>query len=233
MVCGLPPPLSAMETVALLLPIALGLNFSVIVQLLAAPTDEPQLLLWLKSPGFVPPRVTPVMLKAAVPTLVKVTVLAALVTPTLVRGKATLAADNVTCVPTPVRLMVCGLPPPLSVMVTLPERVPTTVGVKVTEIVHLAPARTVLPQVLVSLKSPLAAMLVMLRVVVPVLVSVTVWAALVVWRSCVANVRLVLDSCTFGPPTAAFTATVSIAKSVQVVAQVVRLTTAEVIFGPV
>ena len=69
--------------------------------------------------------------------------------------------------------------------------------------------------------------------VVPVLVSVTVWAALVVWRSCVANVRLVLDSCTFGPATAAFTATVSIAKSVQVVAQVVRLTTAEVILGPV
>ena len=306
-ICGLPPPLSAMESVALRLPIAVGLNFSVIEQLLAAATDEPQLLVSLKSPGLVPPKVMLVTLRAVVPTLVRVTVCAALVTPTLVPGKGTVAADNLTWVPTPVRWMVCGLPPPLSAMetvavripmalglkvrvivqvfpaatevpqlllsrksalfvpptvmpvmlkavapkfvkvaeltlvvpsttvgyvmlavdsftsdpvpvsaidcglptalsviITLPVRVPTAVGVKVTEIVHLAPAITALPQVLVSLKSPLAAILEMFRVAVPVFVSVTTLAALVVLRSWVANVRLVLDNCTFGPATTLF-----------------------------
>src|SRR5215469_8923193 len=103
MVCGLPPPLSAMEIVALRLPVAVGLNFRMIVQLLDGPTDETQLLVWLKSPGFVPPRVTPVMLKAVAPTLVKVTFWAALVTPTLVKGNATLTAENLTWLPTPLR----------------------------------------------------------------------------------------------------------------------------------
>ena len=74
-------------------------------------------------------------------------------------------------------------------------------------------------------------MLVMLREAVPVLVSVTVWAALVVCRIWDGKVRLVVDNCTLGA--AAFTATVSTAKSVQVVAQAVRLNTAEVMLAPV
>ena len=134
-----------METVALRLPTALGLNFSVMVQLLPAPTDEPQLLLSMKSPGFVPPLVTPVMPKAVVPTLVSITVCAGLVTPTLVVGKVKLVADNFTSLPTPVKLTVCGLPLALSVMATLPVRAPLAVGVKVSDRVHLAPAKTELP----------------------------------------------------------------------------------------
>ena len=42
--------------------------------------------------------------------------------------------------PLPVRLIFWGLPVALSVMVTLPVRVPVAVGLKVTLIVHLAPA---------------------------------------------------------------------------------------------
>src|SRR5690348_230549 len=62
-------------------------------------------------------------------------------------------------VPVPVRLTNCGLPGALSVTVRSPFRVPSAVGVNVTLIVQLAPARTELPQLLFSAKSPLVAML--------------------------------------------------------------------------
>jgi hypothetical protein len=65
-------------------------------------------------------------------------------------------------------------------MLTAPVRVPVAVGVKVTLMVQEAPAATELPQVLVSAKSPLAEMLVILNAPLPVLVSVTDWAELVV-----------------------------------------------------
>src|SRR5437762_11939129 len=92
--------------------------------------------------------------------------------------------------PFPVRLTVCGLPPPLSVMVKVPVRAPATVGVNVTLIVQVFdPAvagkvvgligQAVAP-VLVSAKSPDAAMELIVSAAFPVFVSVTVCAALVV-----------------------------------------------------
>ena len=76
-------------------------------------------------------------------------------------------------VPVPVRLTdwVAGLA--LSVIVTAPVRVPAAVGLKVTLSVQLALAARLEPQVLVWEKSPLAVMLVMLRVALPVLLRVT------------------------------------------------------------
>ena len=76
-------------------------------------------------------------------------------------------------VPVPVRLTdwVAGLA--LSVIVTAPVRVPAAVGLKVTLRVQLALAARLAPQVLVWEKSPLAVMLVMLRVALPVLLRVT------------------------------------------------------------
>ena len=87
--------------------------------------------------------------------------------------------------PVPERLTVCGEPEALSVMLTLPVRAPAAVGVKVTLMEHAANAVPVLPgspvpQLFVSAKSPLAAMLVMLNAPFPGLESVTDWAALVV-----------------------------------------------------
>ena len=76
-------------------------------------------------------------------------------------------------VPVPVSETVCGLPLALSVTETAPVREPVAVGVKITEIVHVPAAATVAPQVLVWLKSPLAAMLVIVSAADPVLVSVT------------------------------------------------------------
>ena len=61
----------------------------------------------------------------------------------------------------------------LSVIVMEPLRAPVVVGVKVTLRVQLALAARLAPQVLVWEKSPLTVMLVMLRVALPVLLSVT------------------------------------------------------------
>ena len=83
--------------------------------------------------------------------------------------------------PVPVSDTVCGLPVALSVKVMVPGWLPVAVGVNVTLIVQLAPAATELPQVLLSAYCALAVMLVTLSAAVPVLVSVTVCAALVVF----------------------------------------------------
>ena len=87
---------------------------------------------------------------------------------------------TVAAVAVPVRLMVWGLLGALSVIVTVPVRVPAAVGLKVTLMVQLPPAATEPPQVLVWAKSPVAPMLVIVKAVLPVLVRVEVRAALVV-----------------------------------------------------
>ena len=87
-------------------------------------------------------------------------------------------------VPTPLRETACGLPLALSVILTVAVRWPVVVGVKVTLIVQFAPALTLVPQVLVSAKSPgfvpVMLMLVIVSVPLPVFVRVTVLAILVV-----------------------------------------------------
>jgi hypothetical protein len=59
-------------------------------------------------------------------------------------------------------------------MLRVPVLVPPASGLKVTEIVQLAPTLTVVPQVLVWEKSPLAVMLEMVSEALPVLVRVRV-----------------------------------------------------------
>src|ERR1039457_7273507 len=107
--------------------------------------------------------------------------------------------------PVPERVMVCGDPAALSVMVTDALRPPAAVGVNVTEKLQFAPAATLLPQVLVYAKSPglapVTAMLVIDRVPVPVLLRVTDWVALVVPTFWLANVKLPEVSDTTGTPT--------------------------------
>jgi hypothetical protein len=87
-------------------------------------------------------------------------------------------AASVKSWPVPLSATLCGLSEALSEMLTLPVLVPAAVGLKVTEIVQLAPVLTVVPQVLVWEKSPLAVMLEMVSEALPVLVSVMVWALL-------------------------------------------------------
>jgi len=106
--------------------------------------------------------------------------------------------EMIEAVPVPDRLMVCGLFRALSVIVTAPVRVPIAVGVKVTVIVQFAPGATEAPQVVVFAKSPVAVILVMSSVPLPVFVSVTDCAALVVPTRTLPNLRLVVERPTTG-----------------------------------
>jgi hypothetical protein len=70
-VCGDPAALSEIVTEAVLVPTMLGVNVTLIVQVLDGATLE-QLLLWKKSPGLVPVSETDVIVSVAVPVLVTV-----------------------------------------------------------------------------------------------------------------------------------------------------------------
>lgn len=80
---------------------------------------------------------------------------------------AKVAGDNTAgSTPVPVREAVWGEFEALSLTVRVPARLPDTEGVKVTEMVQFAPAAKVpgdIGQVEVGAKSPVAAMLVMVR----------------------------------------------------------------------
>ena len=96
--------------------------------------------------------------------------------PTVCAGKVSEVGERLTTgfvPPVPVRLTVWVVGLALSVMVKVPFLVPVAVGLKVTLMVQLALAATLEPQVLVWEKSPLTVMLEMLRVALPVLLSVT------------------------------------------------------------
>ena len=67
-------------------------------------------------------------------------------------------------------------------IVTAPERAPATVGVKVTVIVHEAPAFRLAGQLVVAAKSPVTPIFMIDNGPVPVLVKVVDWDALVVFR---------------------------------------------------
>lgn len=77
---------------------------------------------------------------AALELFVTVTVCAGLESPLIVLGNARDVGDRLStvAVPVPVSDTVCGLPVPLLVRVNVPVLVPKAVGVKVTEIVHVA-----------------------------------------------------------------------------------------------
>ena len=70
--CGLPLALSVMLTEAVRLPLAAGVNVTLIVQLLPAATELPQVLVCAKSLALVPVSARLVMLKAALPVLLRV-----------------------------------------------------------------------------------------------------------------------------------------------------------------
>ena len=85
--------------------------------------------------------------------------------PTVWVPKAKVAGVSATgnC-PEPLRLMVCGLLLALSEMVTVPVSEPVVFGVKVTVMVHFAPAPILVPQVLTWLKAaPVTEILMLVR----------------------------------------------------------------------
>jgi len=140
-----------MASVAVLVPVAVGVKPTVIVQLAPAATEPPQLFVWLKSPLLVPLIAKLVIVRRAVPVFVSVTFIGVSAVPTRILPNDKLVFDRLTTGPTPVpvRLAVCGLFVALSVTLSVAVRVPAAVGLKVTLIVQFAPAATLAPQLFV------------------------------------------------------------------------------------
>src|SRR5206468_1500818 len=202
-ICGLPPASSASDSVPVRAPEAVGVKVTLMVQFAPA----------AKVAGLVGQALAPVLVaaksleaanelivKAAAPVFVSVTVIGALVVASSWLPKSRLVGANPTpgAVPFPLRENICGLPPASSASDSVPVRAPEAVGVKVTLMVQVPPAAKVaglvgqaLAPVLVAAKSLEAANELIVKAAAPVFVSVTVIGALVVASSWLPKSRLV------------------------------------------
>ncbi len=187
-VCALPAALLLMVSVPLWLPPLVGLNVTVTVQLEPAARDahDPEVL--APNGAEVEALTTTVILPAG---FVTVSVWVP-VEPVGTRPKLRLVLDSVSgAAAAPVKLS--AWVPALSVIVTVPVRVPAALGVKVIVIVQLAPAATVPPTPghepkPANAKSPVIVYAPeMVRAELPVLVSVAVFTTLVVPTVCAAK----------------------------------------------
>lgn len=132
---------------------------------------------------------------AKFPALDSVTACVLLLEFTMRAAKVSVAGETSAtgAVAVPVRLTVCVLPATpllLSVIVSMSVLVPVVVGLKLTLMVQELPAARLPAHVLVWEKSPVAVMLVMVSVALPVLFSVTGCEVLVVPMAWALNVRL-------------------------------------------
>jgi hypothetical protein len=145
--CGLSGALSVMVSVPVRVPMAVGVNFTLIVQFAPAARLLPHVFVWEK----LPLATMLVMVKALPPEFVRVMACALELEPTiwLVKVKAVVERPTPAPPPVPLRTTVWGLPDALSVIDRVPGRLPATVGVNVTLIVQLAPEATLEPQVFV------------------------------------------------------------------------------------
>ena len=139
-VCGEPAALFAIDSVAEKLPAADGVNVTLTVQEAPAARVPPHGLLpdvIAKSVGLVPAIDMPVIVNVAFPLFVRVTVVAALVTPIVWLAKATELGARVTAgagggVPVPVSVDVCGEPAALSATSRVAVKLAAEAGVNVT-----------------------------------------------------------------------------------------------------
>jgi len=177
-------------------PTTLGVNVTLNVHLPPAATVAPQ--------GFVPegtaeksPLATRLeILKAPPELLVSVTVLGALVVPTVCALKLRLAGDNETgTAPVPDAAMNCGLPAPEVARATEPLTAPVLVGEKVTANVHFAEGASEPPQGVAPLPTAenvaLPAIELIVTALALLLVTVTVLAALMAPMPVFANFAVV------------------------------------------
>src|SRR5436853_172177 len=137
MICGLPPALSASDSVPVRAPEAVGVKVTLMVQFAPA-AKVAGLVGQALAPVLVaaksPEAANELIVKAAVPVFVSVTVIGVLVVASGWLPKPRLVGANPTpgAVPFPLSVMICGLPPALSVSDSVPVRAPEAVGVKVT-----------------------------------------------------------------------------------------------------
>jgi hypothetical protein len=147
------------------------------VHLLAAGSEVPQVFVWEKAPVIV----MLVIVSAVALLFASVEVNGALDVPIIVVGNVKFVGDTETPVtPFPLRATVWGLLVALSVIVTTPDDRPVFVGLKVTEIAQFLPALMLVPQVLVWENGAAVVILVIVSVAEPVLLRVTFFTALAV-----------------------------------------------------
>ena len=201
MVCGLVTALSVNVSVPATGPVAVGVKVTPTAQLAPAATLVPHVLLAMLNPELT---TAGLRVSATLKRFVRVTVLVELVFPTVTVPKLSELAENVTgAVPVPLRLTVCGLLIALSAKVSVPVAAPAAAGVKLTPTVQLAPAAMPAPQVLLEMaKGPPAGteMPVNVRAVLRRLVTVTVFAALVLPTASEPKLRLVEERVTGEAP---------------------------------
>lgn len=187
--CGDAAALSATFNVAVRVPPVSGLKRSERVQVAPTATVAPQVVVVVNEEASVPVIVIPPLLMVNVepPVFFSVTTLATLVDPTFVLGNVTFAGVSVTVGggTVPLRVTDCGDPAALSATFNVPARVPPASGLKLTEIVQLAPAASVAPQVVVLVNEEESVPLIVIpplwmsSVAPPVFFSVTNLAVLV------------------------------------------------------
>src|SRR5205823_4748492 len=203
MICGLPPALSASDSVPVRAPEAVGVKVTLMVQFAPA----------AKVAGLVGQALAPVLVAAKSPeaanelsakehasVLDRVTDIVVLVVADSWLPKPTLVGANPTpgAAPIPFSVTLHDALPILSASDSVPVRAPEAVGVKVTLMVQVPPAAKVaglvgqaLAPVLVAAKSPEGANELIVKAAAPVFVSVTVIGALVVASSWLPKSRLV------------------------------------------
>src|SRR5215469_11867880 len=170
-----------MFSVPLRVPVAEGVNVTLIVQIAPAGTLPPQESCSAKSEAFVPTIATLESVRTVFPVLLKVTLCAALVAPIITVGKVRLLTDRLA-------IRVGAMPVPVSgtgrepgerslAITRLAVRAPATVGVNVTLTEQLAPTGRLPAQVSFSAKSealvPPTVTLVMLSAVDSLFVKTT------------------------------------------------------------
>ena len=186
-------------------PVAVGLNVMMIVQLAPAARLALHVVVRAKLEALVP--TTPILLivSDAVPVFDSVTVCAALVVFSAWLAKVKEVGDipAIGEIPVPLRDTVRdGFTRSEVPMVSDAERAAVTVGVNVTLIVQLAPAPRLAPHVFVCAKSPglvpARPILLIVSADVPVLDTVTIWAALAVFIIWFPNVNAAGDTPAIG-----------------------------------
>ncbi len=202
-VWGLPAvALSEMLTEAVRLPLAVGSKVTLIVQLPPAATELPQVLVSAKSPALAPVTAMLETLNAALPLLARVAVSVPLAVPTGWFPKErllaeTLADGSAAATPVPLRLTLSRPPRALVEMLSVAERCPVVLGVKVNLTAQLAPTASEKPQLLdcenLLAYVPLIPTPLMKRVPPPVFCKVTFCTGLVVLTGTDPNETLVAD----------------------------------------
>ena len=192
---GLPNAESVMLTEAIRVPVAVGLNVTLMMQLDVGPVpvgsvagSVPQVFVCAKSPACAPAMPIALIVSGPVPVLVSVAVLTPLVVDTFWLPKSSAAGARLTmgAVPLPLSGIVCGLPVAESAMDSVADFSSAgTFGLNVTLMVQLAPgARVVTPPQVVAVKEGIFVPVIVIELIVsapvPVFFNVTGLLGLVV-----------------------------------------------------